>query len=306
MRVRVALVACLAGLLGLALLAVPRVRAVLSRTAPAPAASLVMAVPPARDVHVAAQPAPPGPALRAPASPLAVPQTTFFGWALLDRRTGVVTGSANQSTGTNTTESMIKPWLAADFLRRASAAGRQPTQRDLAELSTMITRSDDNLAEKYYLLGGANATIARLVTQCKLTGTKAYNYWWSLTQMTPADVVRMGLCLADGTAAGPEWTEWLTVAMRHVTGTVSDQHATTGGGRWGIVDGLPASLAADLALKNGWTRTGTDGLWHLNCLGIHPLWVLAAMVRYPIARGLQYGADICATVTRQLVYTPDL
>jgi len=146
----------------------------------------------------------------------------------------------------------------------------------------------------------------RLVTLCGLTHTSAYDYWWSLTSMSPADSVRMGQCLADGTAAGPQWTGWLLDTMRHVTGTVSDQQVSTGGGRWGIVDGLPQVLAGDLALKNGWTRTGADGLWHVNCLGISSKWILSVMLRYPIARGLQYGAGICAAVTRQLFYTPDI
>jgi len=302
-RPRFVLPVLLAAAVGAVLLAVPGTRSLLAPRAPAATPS---AVPPRRPVHVAGQPPPPGPVLRAPAGPLAVPQTWFFGWALLDRGSGTVAGSDNRDTGANTTESMIKPWLAADYLRRAGTAGRRPSQQELGELATMIIRSDDTAAEKYYRLGGATAVIDRLVTLCGLTHTSAYDYWWSLTSMSPADSVRMGQCLADGTAAGPQWTGWLLDTMRHVTGTVSDQQVSTGGGRWGIVDGLPPVLAGDLALKNGWTRTGADGLWHVNCLGISSKWILSVMLRYPIARGLQYGAGICAAVTRQLLYTPDI
>ena len=94
--------------------------------------------------------------------------------------------------------------------------------------------------------------------------------------------------------------------MRIVTGTTAaaDQQATTGGGRWGIIDGVPNEVAGNLAIKNGWTAINADGNWHLNCLAISNNWTLAVMMRYPIGHGLNYGADVCATVARQLVSRP--
>src|SRR5690242_16193901 len=66
--------------------------------------------------NIAMQSAPPPPTLKA--GPVANPTGMYeFGWALLDRRTNQVAGSANKDTMTNTTESMVKAWLAADYLR---------------------------------------------------------------------------------------------------------------------------------------------------------------------------------------------
>lgn len=226
-----------------------------------------------------------------------VPATPFFGWALLDRRTGEIGGSANMATGTNTTESMIKVWIVGDYLRRLGT--RQPSAADLAELSEVIVHSDDDGAETYYRRGGTNAVVQRMISICGLTGTTVYPYWWSRTTMTPLDAVRLGACVADGRAAGA-WTPWLLEQMRAVQGGVAQQQATSGGGRWGIIDGLPATLAARTAIKNGWTPIGADGLWHVDNLAISDTWVLAVMVRYPIGAGLQYGADICSSVARQL------
>src|SRR5205814_7193585 len=111
---------------------------------------------------------PPGPpTLRAPADATAVPappQANFFGWALIDRRTGEVTGSANRDTGYNTTESMIKVWIAADYVRKQSA----PSGAALAELSRMIEDSDDNVAIKYYALNGGDSSVQELISLCGL------------------------------------------------------------------------------------------------------------------------------------------
>jgi hypothetical protein len=101
--------------------------------------------------------------------------------------------------------------------------------------------------------------------------------------------------------------------MKHVRGTVDQQQVTTGGGRWGIIDGLPAALAANTSIKNGWTAQVYDHNWHINCLAINPDWVLAIELHYPWtspdgnwqdANNLRQGADTCASVTRQLVGVP--
>jgi hypothetical protein len=255
---------------------------------------------------LAAQQAPPPPVLRdAPVSIDA--RAVFVGWALLDRKTGQVTGSDNYQTGTNTTESMVKAWIVSDYLRQHA----NPGDAVLQELRLAIIDSNDDMAQKYYKLDGDNASIQRLISMCKLTHTTVKSGWWSMTQMTPQDAVSYGRCVADGTAAGPTWTDWVLKTMREVRGTVNDQPADqkTGGGRWGIIDGLPWNLAPEASIKNGWTFIYADGLWHVNCLAILPDSVLSVMMRYKSTNnvaGLKVGAGICASVTRQLVYAPDL
>ncbi|BCJ59066.1 hypothetical protein Jiend_24880 [Micromonospora endophytica] len=240
----------------------------------------------------------------------------FFSWALMDRESGEISGSKNMAA-TSSTESMIKAWIAADFLR-------QHGDEDLGkgEVRRAIRDSDDNATNfLYHMIGGtyrvpANGepgpVIKRAIKTCGLTDTKrgnvaGYEGWWSFTQMSPRDAVRLGNCIADGRAAGPKWTDWLLNEMSKVRGSTADkdQHEADGwgGGRWGIIDGLPESITSQgpVSMKNGWTRLHYDRSWHVNCLAVTEKWSLAVMLRYPFGRSLDYGADVCASVAAQLV-----
>jgi hypothetical protein len=261
-------------------------------------------------LQIGAQQPPPPPSIHAPADPGTITgpgYLKFFGWALLDRHSGALVGSANMETATNTTESMLKVWLAADYLRHTPS----PSTAAQAELYKMIVDSDDNIALKYYALDGGDPSIRELSSLCGLHNTHAAGVdEWSITTMTAADAVRLGNCVASGTAAGPTWTPWLLKTMREVRGRVADQRRTTGGGRWGIIDALPPGMAATTSIKNGWTAQPGDHNWHINCLAIHPDWILAVELRYPWtgpdgdwhdANNLQPGADACASVARQLL-----
>lgn len=248
------------------------------------------------DLRIAAQPAPPQPALTA--RDVRVNVTGFLAWALLDRQSGKVAGSSNYITGINSTESMIKAWITADYLRLLG--NKQPTPQRLAELSRMIRDSDDDSAQDIYQVDGGNSVIKRLIAICGLTETSLFNGWWSKTPISARDSVRLGLCVADGRAAGPKWTPWVLSEMKQVRGGVTDE---PNGGRWGIIDALPASAVKDTAIKNGWTLLYDDDQWHVNCLAIHPDWILAVLTRYPASLGKQYGAKVCAEVTHQLLTT---
>lgn len=235
------------------------------------------------------QSAPPEPTLLA--RPVKVASQGFVSWAFLDRRTGQMITSSNV-TATNSTESMIKAWISSDYLRRLAEDGKTPSATQLAELSRMIRDSDDNAAEDIYHSDGYNAVVQRMIDICGLTETTIYPFWWSRTEVSARDAVRIGLCVADGRAAGPKWTEWILNEMRHVRGE----------GLFGIKPALPAPLGDQVAIKNGWTPVGGD--WHLNCLAVHDDWVLAVLNRYPARLGLKYGADLCASVAKQLLVQP--
>jgi hypothetical protein len=230
-----------------------------------------------------------------------------FGWALLDRHTNQLSGSANMDTLTNTTESMVKAWLAADYLRRLGA--KTPPPQALDEITLMIEDSNDLMADKYFDLDGDLESIRRLISTCGLQHTSAVKSW-SYTLITPSDAARYGRCVGDGTAAGPTWTSWLLDKMRNVRGGVKDQiSATKQGGRWGIIDGLPVALVQDTAIKNGWTYIYDDARWHINCMAVHPDWVLTVEMQFAGSQtttGLQKGANVCASVAQQLVYAPEI
>ncbi|GAA5177452.1 serine hydrolase [Rugosimonospora acidiphila] len=309
MRPRVVMSVCLAivAVVGSVLLLVPTTRAQLaafgthSRAAANPGQS------PSPRAKTAAQPAPPPPELRAPADPNAVTSgtstTTFFSWAFLDLTNKTITGSANSATGTNSTESMVKAWIASDYLRD----NPNPSPSVLNDLHLMIINSNDDIAQEYYVKDGTNAVMQRMIKMCGLTNTAIYPYWWSRTQMSPRDAVRYGDCVADGTAAGPKWTSWILTQMREVQGSVADNspsNVKVQGGRWGIIDGLPANLVPTTSIKNGWTYYGPG--WHVNCLAINPgHWVLNVMMQTD-TNSLQTAANVCAGVARQLTYTPEI
>jgi hypothetical protein len=250
------------------------------------------------ELRIAAQPAPPQVTLTSRA--VDVNAKGFFSWSLLDRKTGKISGSANYTSETNSTESMIKVWLTSDYLRLLGS--KQPTAQRLAELSRMIRDSDDNAAEDIYQVSGRNNTIKRMISTCRLTETSIVNGWWSKTEISARDAVRLGDCVASGKAAGPKWTKWVLNEMRQVRGTVAQQ---PGGGRWGIIDALPQEAASDVAIKNGWTLVFEDGTWHVNCLAVQSDWVLSVLTRYPSKLGKQYGADVCKQVTQQLMAPPN-
>jgi hypothetical protein len=307
MRPRVVMLACLAVLVvaGGAMLIVPATRMrleALGTHSTAAAAGQSSALGTAR---TAAQAAPPLPVLRAPADPASITpnaKVTFFSWAFMDLATGKITGSANSVTGTNSTESMVKAWIASDYLRTHPS----PPQSALDDLHLMIINSNDDEAQKYYEIGGGDVDIKRLISMCGLTHTTIYNYWWSRTQMSPQDAVAYGRCVANGTAAGAKWTPWILEQMREVTGGVNDQISVqVQGGRWGIIDGLPANLVPTTSIKNGWTQYGNG--WHVNCLAINPNnWVLNVMVRTSGDSRLQTPANVCKSVAQQLTVTPEI
>jgi hypothetical protein len=300
MRMRVVLLAGVAALAVLAVtaLAVPPVRARIAGLVGIVRGTVANADPenPRYTFKVADQPAPPPPLLQARTVNVTTPG--LLAWALLDRQTGQLTGSQNHTTARNTTESMVKAWIASDYLRRLAAAGQQPPPARLAELTRMIRDSDDNAAQDIYRLDGGNAVINRLIATCGLTETSVFSGWWSKTQLTARDAVRMGMCVADGRAAGPKWTGWILGEMRQVRGSVAEE---PNGGRWGIIDALPPEVAKVTSIKNGWTLIYADGMWHMNCLAIHEDWILAVLTRFPGNLGKQHGADLCKSVTQQLM-----
>lgn len=220
-------------------------------------------------------------------------------WALWTARSGTVVGSANRNSWTNSTESMIKPWIVADFLRRLGP--RQPTDDQRTDAVRAIVHSDDEATQRLYLAGGADAVVNRMIDMCRLTDTRITRAQrWSYTHLTATDAVRMGRCVADGRAAGPTWTPWVLDQMRRVTGTVDEE---PNGGRWGILDALPAQTRAGVAIKNGWTSIKADGMWHLNCLAATDRWVLSVLTRYPAEWGKRYGARLCRDRTTRLLNT---
>ncbi|WP_034591543.1 serine hydrolase [Hamadaea tsunoensis] len=250
-------------------------------------------------------PPPPPPTLKSGPVSQATPPGGFFAWAFYDRRTDEMTGSANSDSGTNSVESMIKAWMAADYLKRHDTL----TAAAKTHISGAIRNSNNSDATWLYKQNGGKTGLTRLVATCGLKHMKQSTQGWAYTTMTAQDAARMGACIGDGTAAGPQWTDYLLDEMKHVQGPVTDNkiNGLTGGGHWGIIDGLVPEVAEQTSIKNGWTMLYADFLWHVNCLAINPDWVLAVQVRYKYNQTAEKqapitAANICKSVARQLSF----
>ncbi|HEX7747064.1 MAG TPA: hypothetical protein VF462_17600 [Micromonosporaceae bacterium] len=236
------------------------------------------------------RPTPTLPALSVRPTKVTLDVDGWWGWSMIDLRTGKISGSANMAQ-TSTTASLIKAWIVADYLRRAAEAGETPSEARLAELTKIIRDSDNTLAESLYTRIGRGESIERLLSICKLTDSSvAEGGGWSRTHLSPRDDARLGACIADGRAAGRDWTKWLLKEMRLVRGE----------GDFGIRKAFPADEQKTIAIKNGWVDRVREQEYHVSCLAIGDGWAIGVMSRYPIERGYPYGAKICQTVGEQL------
>lgn len=214
----------------------------------------------------------------------------WWNWALIDTRTGEISGSDNLDE-TNPTASMIKAWIGADYLRRAEEKGQTPSETRMRQLRVMIRDSDNAAAQTLYEINGGTASIKRLISICDLTDSSpSADGGWSRTALSARDAARMGACIADGRAAGPRWTEWLLDEMRAVRGV----------GDFGIRKAFPAAEQKEIAIKNGWVDRTREQKYTVNCLAIGDGWTMAVQTRYAINLGYTYGAKICEDVARQL------
>ncbi|HWH00577.1 MAG TPA: serine hydrolase [Pilimelia sp.] len=223
--------------------------------------------------------------------PVRLPQADFVSWALLERRTGRVAGSATLAAATDST-SVIVPWLAADFLRLAGDRGRRPDEERLRQLRVMIRDSDQAAAAEIYRLVGGRSSIHRLIARCGLTDSHPpRSAGWADTALSARDLARTGACLADGRAAGPRWTPWLLGQMR----------AVRGAGDFGVRRALPDDVARTVAIQNGWLQPDDDRRWRVGCLAVGSDWVLAVLARYPARHGFTHGARLCRDIGAQLI-----
>jgi hypothetical protein len=234
-------------------------------------------------------PSPSPPPLLVAAGPVSVNASGWWSWAMLDQRTNKITGSTNMSS-TNRTASMIKSWIAADYLRRSAEQGVTPSDTRLNEVSTMIRDSDNAAATDLYAVVGKQASTRRLISACGLTDSKVGPTSWSDTRVSARDTTRIAACIQDGRAAGPKWTSWLLKEMRLVRGV----------GDFGIRKAFPATVAQTIAIKNGWVVRDDNGDWEVNCLAIGDGWTMGVLTRYDASLGMTYGANICKNVAAQL------
>lgn len=214
----------------------------------------------------------------------------FVSWAYEDLNTGVVVGSPNMAE-TSQAGPLIAAWFGADVLRRAAESGQEPSESALAEIEAMIIEEDLGAADRVVAsLEGTEDSIARMATMCHLVDVTPGAGSWQDTAISAQDAARLGGCLADGRAAGAQWTPWLLTAMRQV-------HRD-----FGIREAFPTEDQALIAVANAVVLNEADGQWRGNCLAVSQSWSLAVLQRHP-ATG-DPNADIAHldTVCRKVVW----
>ncbi len=239
-------------------------------------------------------PEPPAQVLAKPVPVVNIETKAWFSWALMDRSSGEIASSGNGQE-LSYTASMMKAWMAADVLRRASESGKKPTSARLAGLSTMIRDSDNEQGSATFRELGRSATVTRMNSICGLTGAQAGD-GYARTKMSAQDACRLAHAIGCGVAAGPEWTPWLLDEMRQVRGY----------GDFGIRKAFPAQARPAIAIKNGWEEWDNTNQWTVNCLAVTELWAMSVLTAYPRNLGLDDGMRLTEQVAAQLMTSAHL
>ena len=213
----------------------------------------------------------------------------WLSWSLVDTARDRRVGSANSDTDRTNSESSIKAWIAADYLRVAQAEGRAVTSSERADIAAMVRSSDNAAAQRLYEAIGGDAILRHLRSVCGVTVATSTPGYWSLTQITAVDATRIFTCVLRSAPAYPGGDDLLT-----------DLRSVDPDDAFGIKAALPPTTT--VSMKNGWMpHSSTTGEWNVNCVAAWDDYVLAVLTRYPVDRPLAYGADVCRDVTAALV-----
>ncbi|MGV9695572.1 serine hydrolase [Streptomyces sp. NPDC003470] len=176
--------------------------------------------------------------------------------AVLDLESGE---SAAYGTAAFDTASIVKVDILAALLLDAQDAGRALTAGEQAYAVDMIGNSDNDAASALWRTIGAAQGLDAANERLGLTATEGGDGpLWGLTRTTAADqlvLLRQVFGAGDSPLSGASRTY-----LRELMGGIAADQ------RWGV------SAAADggdgsWALKNGWLRRSTTGLWVVNSIG---------------------------------------
>jgi hypothetical protein len=215
-------------------------------------------------------------------------QGLWLSWSLADTAGDRRVGSANSSTERTNAESSMKAWIATDFVRIAGDRGRTVRASDRADIDAAIRRSDDAAAERLYRRLGADQVLRDLKSVCGVGIATARRGYWSYAQITATDATAILACVLDKAPTYPGGDE-----------IVDDLRNVVPDDAFGIPQALPSGTT--FAVKNGWTAHSGTGKWNVDCVASWDHYTLAVLLRYPIARKLDYGAGVCRDVTATLL-----
>ncbi|WP_073933679.1 serine hydrolase [Streptomyces sp. CB02400] len=165
--------------------------------------------------------------------------------------------SASYGGGAFDTASIVKVDVLAALLLQAQDAGRTLTAEEKTYAAAMIENSDNDSTSALWRAIGTADGLDAANERFGLTGTAGGDGpLWGLTQTTAADQVALLRQVFD--AEGSQ----LDDASRAYVRELMERIAV--GQRWGV---SAAADGAEWALKNGWLRRSTTGLWVVNSIG---------------------------------------
>ncbi|WP_425314782.1 serine hydrolase [Streptomyces ambofaciens] len=168
--------------------------------------------------------------------------------------------SASHGTDLYDTASIVKVDILAVLLLQAQDAGRALTAAEKAYAVAMIESSDNDSASALWRAIGAADGLDAGNERFGLTRTRGGDGpLWGLTQTTAADQVALlrQVFVADGS----ELSEASRAYVRGLMGRIAD------GQRWGVSAAADDTGDSAWALKNGWLRRSTTGLWVADSIG---------------------------------------
>ncbi|OSP39674.1 hypothetical protein B7767_30400 [Streptomyces sp. 13-12-16] len=174
--------------------------------------------------------------------------------AVLDPDSGE---GASYGEGVFDTASIVKVDVLAALLLQAQDAGRTLTAEERAYAAAMVENSDNDSTSALWRAIGTADGLDAANERFGLTGTAGGDGpLWGLTQTTAADQITLLRQVFD--AEGSELDEASRAYVRELMERIAV------GQRWGV---SAAADGAEWALKNGWLRRSTTGLWVINSIG---------------------------------------
>jgi beta-lactamase class A len=152
--------------------------------------------------------------------------------------------------------SSMKVPIMLTFFDMIERQGREPTDREIQLLTTMIENSNNDSASALYYgeIGGAQG-VARYLQSIHITDLQPNPNAWGYSLVTPQAMVQMLTDLYKGTILTARHRQMAFYWMEHIE---SDQQV-------GVGDTAPDGTT--VAMKDGWLP-GPDDLWAMNSSGI--------------------------------------